>query len=246
MTPLRYLDAVRSVLDRLEHTQLPAIDRAADLVVHALTHGGAVFCAAIGHGNEHDFLNRAGGLAAVQAFACNFSTTDSVAECLRDRPRAAPLDRDLESVRLAVKAGNLRTGDVMVVGSVSGRNRYPVELALACRALGVKVVGLTSLAYTARVQSIHPSGKKLCDVADVVIDNGAPYGDAAVDIPGFDLKLLPVSGVAMTVIGWMLWGRVMEKMAADGNPPTVFKSVNCKGGPEHYERSRAEYNRRGY
>lgn len=245
-TAIRYLDAVRGVLDHLQGTQLPAVERAAELVAQALVSRGAVFCAGIGHGNEHDFMNRAGGLAAVQPFAFQFSTNDPVPDCLRDRPRPEPVERDLESVRLAVRASNLRAGDVLLVGSVSGRNRQPIELALACREIGVKVVALTSLAYTAGVESRHPSGKKLCEVADVVIDNGAPYGDAAVDVPGFGIKLLPVSGVAMTVCGWMVWGRVMEKMAAAGTPPTVYMSVNREGGQEHYDRSRAEYQRRGY
>lgn len=246
MTPVSYLDAVRGILDHLEHSQLPAVDRAADLVVHALTHGGAVFCAAVGHGNEQDFLNRAGGLAALQPFQFAFTLNDPVAECLRNRPRPEPVESDLERVRMAVRAGNLRPGDVLLVGSVSGRNRTPVELALACRDAGVKVVGLTSLAYTGQVESLHPSGRKLCEVVDVVIDNGAPYGDAAVAIPGYEIKLLPVSGVAMTVIGWMIWGRVMEKMAAAGTPASVFMSINGEGGKEFYDRSRAEYNRKGY
>jgi uncharacterized phosphosugar-binding protein len=246
MTPQKYIAAVRTILDRLETTQLSAIEQAADIVVHALTHRGAVYCAAIGHGNEADFINRAGGLAAVQPFSFSLDVKDSIADCLKERSPGESFDRDLETVRLAVRASRLRAGDAMLIGSVSGKNRVPVELALACRAIGVRVIGLTSLAYTSAVASLHPSGKKLCDVSDVVIDNGAPYGDAAVEVPGFGEKLLPVSGVAHLVIGWMLWGRVMEKMAAAGQPPSVYISVNREGGPEFYNKSRAEYHRRGY
>lgn len=246
MTDVSYLNAVRGILDHLERSQLDGVDLAADLVIHALTHGGTVHCAAIGHSNEADFINRAGGLAAVQPFSYAFSTNAPMPDCHRDRPRSEEVEPDLEAVRCAVRCSNLRAGDVMLIGSVSGKNRYPVELALSCRAMGIKVIGFTSLAYTREVQSLHPSGKKLCDVADVVIDNGAPYGDAAVDIPGFDVKLLPVSGVSMVVIGWMIWGRVMEKMAAAGNPPSVFMSVNREGGREFYDRNRATYNQRGY
>ncbi len=156
------------------------------------------------------------------------------------------MEVDLETVRFALRASELRAGDVLVLGSVSGRNRGPVELAMAAREAGARVIGITSLDYTAQVQSAHPSGKKLCDVVDVVIDNGAPYGDAAVDIDGFDFKLLPVSGVGATVAGWMLWGRVMEKMAEAGDPPSVYISVNREGGQQHYEKTKADYNKRGY
>jgi uncharacterized phosphosugar-binding protein len=237
---------VRAILDHLEKTQLPAIERAADLIIHALTHQGAVWCAEIGHSTQNDFINRAGGLAAVQSFALSFTISEKISDALKDRPRLENVERDLEAIRLAVRASNLRAGDALLVGSVSGKNRAPVELALACRARGVKVIGFTSLQYTAKVQSLHPSKKKLCDVADVVIDNGAPYGDAAVEIKGIQHKVLPVSGVAMNVAGWMIWARVMEKMAAAGNPPTTFQSINRAGGKEAYDKALAQYNQRGY
>ncbi len=244
--PLKYLDAVRGILDHLESTQLEAVEAAADLVVHALRNRGVLYCAEIGHGVQQDFSNRAGGLAALNTFTFSFNLPDKVADCLKDRPRPEPVEQDLETIRLAVRTGNLRAGDVLFLGSVSGRNRKPVELALACREQGVKVVGLTSLAYTAKVESVHPSGKKLCDVVDVVIDNGAPYGDAAVDIAGLDRRALPVSGVAMDVAGWMVWGRVIEKMAAEGDPPTVFMSVNRKDGMDAYKASLKQYQDRVY
>lgn len=246
MVAIQYLDAVRGILNHLQDSQLGAVEAAADLVIHALNNRGAVFCHGIGHGNEGDFLNRAGGLAAPHLFSFGFNLNDQVADCLKDRPRPEPFDRELETVRFAVKAGNLRAGDVLVLGSVSGKNRAPIELALSARAMGVKVIAITSLKYTAKVKSLHPSGKKLCEAADVVIDNGAPYGDAAVKVPGYADDMLPVSGVAATVAGWMVWGRVMEKMAAAGTPPSTFISINREDGKAYYDRSQAEFNRRGF
>jgi uncharacterized phosphosugar-binding protein len=246
MIPLKYLEAVRGVLTHLENTQLAEIDRAAEIVVESMRNGGAIFCAGIGHGNDQDFLNRAGGLAAVHPFSFNLHVNSPVAECQTNRPSPEPFDADHETVRFALRASNLRRGDVLVLGSVSGKNRGPIELAMACREMGVKVIGITSMEYTSKVESAHPSGKKLFEVVDVAIDNGAPYGDAAVDIPGFEHKLLPVSGVGALVAGWMIWGRVMEIMAASGDPPSVFMSVNREGGQAYYEKSKAEFNRRGY
>lgn len=242
----RYVDAVRSVLDHLERTQGESIERAAGLVVDALANRGVVWCHAIGHGNEGDFLNRAGGLAAVQRFSFSFNVTDPVPAALAGRPAPEEVDRELEAVRLAVRASALRAGDVMLVGSVSGRNRVPVELALACRAHGLAVVGLTAVDYTRKIESAHPSGKRLLEACDVAIDIGAPYGDAAVDVPGIEMKVMPVSGVGFTVAGWMIWERVLTRMAAAGNAPTTFMSVNRPEGQERYKASVAQYNERGY
>jgi uncharacterized phosphosugar-binding protein len=241
-----YLDAVRGILAHIETTQVDAVEAAACLVADCLTGGGAVFTNDVGHGNEGDWLNRAGGLACVQKLSFGLNVSDPVADCRRDRPRPAACDREAATVRLALAASQLRAGDVLLLSSVSGRNARPVELALACRAAGIRTIGFTSLAYTAQVTSLHPSNQKLCDAVDVVFDLGAPYGDAAVRIPGYEVDLLPVSGVASVVLGWCLWGRVAELLAARGTPASVFMSINRDGGPEFYERSRRQYHERGF
>jgi len=110
----------------------------------------------------------------------------------------------------------------------------------------LKTIGFSATEYAKNVTSLHPSGKKLPEVVDVAVDIGAPYGDAAVDIPGYDHPLLPVSGVSMGVIGHMIFGRTMEKMAAAGNPATVFMSFNREGGPEAYKKALEQYEARGY
>lgn len=259
---MNYPEAVRAVLTHLETTQVQNIECAAAMVIRALREGGAVFCSEVGHGIQGDFLNRAGGLAALQPLTFGFSLHDPVAACRADRPRqddpnqarsagvpagrADLPNREIEVVRLALRSGNLRSGDVVIVGSVSGRNVRPVEIALTCREIGAHTIGLTSLAYTREVTSLHPSGKRLCDAADVVVDIGAPYGDAAVAIPGMDVQVLPVSGVGFSVAGWMIWERVMAQMAGEGDPPTVFMSVNREGGQAYYENARRRYNERGY
>ncbi len=243
---VKYLDAVRGILDQLQNTQLDNVEKAVDMVIASLKNGGVIWCSAIGHSNEQDFINRAGGLASVKHFSYSISTNAPVPEAYNNRPRTEEFSAELENISYALKASNVRAGDVMFMGSVSGKNINPVQLAIACHEMGVSVVGMTSLGYTAQVTSLHPSGKKLCDVADVVIDNCAPYGDAAVHIEGYEKDLLPVSGVSMIAIGWMIWGRVMEKMAAVGDAPTVFNSVNREGGWAMYQKSLAEYNKRGY
>ncbi len=243
---LRYLDAVRGILDFLQETQTENIEKAADLVINSIKNGGVIWCYAVGHSNEQDFINRAGGLASVKSFSFSISVHSDVPTAYAERPRKDDFRADLGNIRYALQASNVRAGDVMFMGSVSGKNINPVEVALACREMGVGVVGFTSLKYTAQVESLHPSGKKLCDAADVVVDNGAPYGDAAVHIDGYDNDMCPVSGVSMTTIGWMIWARVMEKMSQDGDAPTTFSSVNREGGWEMYQKSLEQFNKRGY
>jgi uncharacterized phosphosugar-binding protein len=243
----RFADAVHETIKRIEATQMESIGRAADLIAAALANGGAFWVYQLGHGGERELTNRAGGLMATRVFSFGFHVESPIAESLKNRPRAAgAADVDLETVRLAVKRSAMRAGDVLMLASVSGKNRDPIELTLAAQGVGAKVIGITSLEYTAQVESLHPSGKKLCDVADVVIDNCAPFGDACVEVPGYEQKALPISGVAQIAIGWMVCAEVIEKLQAMGKPPHVYMSQNRPGGAEYNERALREYSETGY
>ena len=246
MTPIDYLNAVREILNHLERTQLPAVEAAADAVIAGLRQGGNVYCGEIGHGGQGDFINRAGGLIAVNRFVGSVHVQQPVAACRRQREAAGAAARDTANTRAAVAASTLGAGDVLLVSSVSGRNAGPIELTLAVQARGVKVIGFTAMPYTRKVTSNHASGKRLFEVVDLVVDIGAPYGDAGVKIPGYEHPLMPLSGVAMDVAGWMIWGRVMEKMAAAGDAPSVLISQNCDAGPAFNEASRKRFDARGF
>jgi len=242
----KYADAVRQAVGKLEATQMDNIQRAAEAVANALANGAAFWLYGIGHGGEQELTGRAGGLMATKIFSFNFSVSSPVAECLKDRPRPEPFEADLEQVRLAVRTSAMRAGDVLMLASVSGRNRVPIELTLAAQAIGVTVIAMTSLEYTEQVESLHPSGKKLCEVADIVIDNCAPFGDACVEVEGYEHKALPISGIAQITIGWMVCGEVIEKLQAMGKPAHIYMSVNRPGGREYNEQALKEYNEVGY
>ena len=237
------LDKVREITNHYEQNQLDNINDASALICESLINGGMIYCYDIGHSNESDFINRAGGLAAIKKFSFNFNVSSDIP---RSRIIESNPDIDLEFVRFAVSASNLQAGDIMLMGSVSGKNRIPIELAIVCREIGVKVIGFTSLEYTASLESNHPTGKKLCDVCDVVIDNGAPYGDACIDSYNYEYKIIPISGISMTIGGWLILGNAIEMMTKQGFVPTIFKSINSADGAIFYEECIKQFNERGY
>ena len=246
MLASRYAEAVREVVTRIESTQMGNIERAGEALANALANGGAFWVHGIGHGGERELTHRAGGLMATRIFSYEFRVESPLAEALKGRPGAESADLDLEAVRLAVRRSQMRAGDALMLASVSGRNREPIELALAARGVGATAIALTSLEYTAQVTSLHPSGKKLCDVADIVIDNCAPFGDACIEAPGYPHQILPISGVAQITIGWMVCAEAVERMEAMGKAPHIFMSQNRPGGAEYNARALEEYNRVGY
>ena len=90
----------------------------------------------------------------------------------------------------------MERGDVLIVHSVSGRNAAPIDLAISARENGINVIGITNMNYSSQVASRHPSGMKLCDAVDVVIDNCGEFEDSCLHLEGLAQKVAPTSTIA--------------------------------------------------
>ena len=249
MIPLlgsKYIEQVRAHLDRIESEQLPRIREAADLIAQRLAAGGALHIHDSGHMLNHELVHRAGGLFAMVPFQYSFTVNDPVSPVHTGRP-GAPDDvaRTFSQVELALEAGNIRPGDVLIVGSVSGRAVNVVHVALRARERGVLVVALTSVAYSSSVASKHPSGKRLFEAADIWVDNGAVLGDACLEVEGLPVKAVPTSGVGAAITAWTLIAETIERLIAMGKPPHVFASANLDWGPEFNEKAKQEFDKVG-
>ena len=134
--------------------------------------------------------------------------------------------------------------EVFIVMSQSGRNPGPVEAALYAQKKELQVVGITSVSQSKEQSSRHSSGKKLFEIADIVIDTHVPSGDAAVELAKGQPKVAPIS----TVIGSsILQGIVAEVAGAihqKGEVPPVWLSSNVDGGDDHNARMASKYQSR--
>lgn len=140
----------------------------------------------------------------------------------------------------------LNEGDILFMGSVSGRTLEEVELAYSSVEAGVKVILLTSLAYSKAVEPVHSSGKRLYEIATMAIDMCAPVAEALLDVEGLDARFAASSGIASTFILWSVTSVAVEKMLAEGYKPGVFRSHNFPGDPEHNEAIKAHYAEYGW
>ena len=134
--------------------------------------------------------------------------------------------------------------DVLILVSVSGRNAVPVEMAKIAKERGIKIIGLTSYNYSKNVESGHPSGKKMHEFADIVLDNKVPKGDAMVEAKGFPVKFTPASGVTSTALLHTLITLVIEQLIEKGIEPPVAIAANVDGSGEHNDRIWNEYSDR--
>jgi uncharacterized phosphosugar-binding protein len=223
-----YYDKITELLSRISATQAGAIGEAGAIVGETIAQGGLTHTFGSGHSAAiaYEAHGRAGGLAPVSAI---IDPLRGLAEKVEGYGRAL-----LAPVRLSER-------DCMIVISNSGRNALPIEVAMAAREKGLKVVAITSLAHSRSVSSRHSSGKRLFELADVVLDNMGDPGDACVTVQGLNIPVGPTS----TITGAYLMNEVMiaavEWLVKNNVEPPVFKSANLDGSSEHNAALRRRY-----
>jgi len=136
---------------------------------------------------------------------------------------------------------DLSPDDSALVASSSGCNVVPIEIAQEFQQRGVRVVALISRRHSEASDSRHESGKKLHDFADLVLDTGAPVGDAMTTIDGMDAPVSPGSTVGGCMIVNALKAEVAARLAKAGQPPTVLTASALAGAERATELFEAAY-----
>jgi uncharacterized phosphosugar-binding protein len=235
-----FFEVAREALERVQRTQLPEIRKAAETLAGRMLAGGVVHVFGTGHSEAFamEMAGRAGGLAPVHAMTLKdlaFRGTRSADDVLDPT-----LERDPAVAREVLDLYDVRPEDALVVVSSSGRNGSTVEMAQAGRERGLPVVAVTSLDHTRRVTSRHPSGKRLFEVADVVIDNGAPFGDAVLEL-GDGLHVCAISSLTGALIAQALTAEIARRYLDAGEEPPVLVSANVDGSDERNAELRRHY-----
>ena len=222
------LDSLREVAT----TNASAIQAAASLLHPVIASGGIIHAFGTGHSQAAamEFAGRAGGLIPTN----RISLSDIVL-----RGQAAPsalsdplLERRPDVVGELLELADVRPGDGFVIISNSGTNASIVEMARLVVERGVPLIAVTSTRHSNAVPTIHASGQRLLDVADVVLDNGAPLGDAMLDYGGGKLAC-GISSMTSAMLMQMLTAEIIARMVADGTEPPVYVSANMPDGHEH-------------
>src|SRR5438874_6574412 len=137
--------------------------------------------------------------------------------------------------------------DVLLVISTSGIREVIIEMAEGAKKRGLAVIGLVSKAHCEQAQPAHPSGKKLDDLADVILDNGAPIGDSLLSIEGCLNKTGPFSTLGGAMVMNMLRCEVAQRLMDRGIEPVFLPShqfVGSRSVEEQLEYFYAQYARR--
>ena len=226
---LAYFETIKAILDEAEEKNADVIQVLAETIAESISAGGILHLFGTGHGHmlAEELFYRAGGLVPVNAML------DS-ALMLHESALASSLAEQLSGyAEVVLSRYPVKPGETLIIASNSGRNSVPIEMAMAARARGLKIAALTSLAHANAYPSRHSSGKHLHEVADFVLDNCGPVGDAALRIEGLAEPVGPTSTVVGAALLHSVVYAAVQHMIRNSKQPPIFMSANVSEGEEH-------------
>ncbi|MGW0364255.1 SIS domain-containing protein [Streptomyces sp. NPDC002990] len=235
----QFFDAAIGLLERVRDEEAPHIAEAGSLIADAVAAGKRLFAFGAGHSSlpAQDVVYRAGGLAVMNFLA----VPGTVGIDVMPATLGSALERVDGLAAAVLDSSPAAEGDVLVVISLSGRNALPVEMAVKARAIGLKVIGVTSVAYATGTKSRHASGTFLRDHCDVVLDSKIAVGDAELSADGIAAPFAPASTVVTSAIMQAVMAAAAGELADRGIEPPLLRSGNVDGGHEWNGRVMREY-----
>ncbi|MFG3202774.1 SIS domain-containing protein [Streptomyces sp. NPDC048192] len=234
-----FFDAAIGLLRRVREEEAEGIGTAGNLLADTVAAGGRLFAFGAGHSSlaAQDVVYRAGGLALMNLLA----VPGVVGVDVTPATLGSALERVDGLASAVLDTSPVRAGDALVIISLSGRNALPVEMALNARALGVKVIGVTSVAYASQTTSRHSSGTFLKDHCDIVLDSKIAVGDAELTLDTIPAPFAPASTVVTTALMQAVMATAAAALADRGIEPPLLRSGNVDGGHEWNGRVMREY-----
>jgi len=241
-----YFIEMKKVLNKIETTQKDAILDVAGEIAERLSKGAAWHIIDTGHMLMFEGVGRTGGMMALKAIKVSCEIDNKV----RYRPSQARGIIGYDSIPgfadYVLGRANILPGDIIMIGSVSGYNYFPIDLALKANEKDCMTIAITSVEYSAHMVSKHPSGKRLFEACTYCLDNCTNFGDTLVDVPDLGQKICPASGIGASYVMWALQSTVVEKLLAKGLKPSVYISNHMPDASDINGKALENYERSGY
>lgn len=232
-----YFNRLHEILEQIEKNCSESIEKSAELFASAIRNNKKIFLFGTGHSHllAEELFYRAGGLLNIQPILVDeLMLHISASESTRAERKEGLAERIYADY-------GITQGDVIVIISNSGRNGVIVDMALLCREQGVRVIALTSLAHSQAGESRHVCGKRLFEIAEVVLDNCGCVGDACVEIEGIEGKICATSTVTGAAMLNAIVAEAVSLCAEKNIYPDHFCSANVDGGDEINDRLIEKY-----
>ena len=221
-----YINRAKTILDRIELTQMDVIEHAAELCSQTIAGDGLVHLFGTGHSRIfiEEMFPRHGSFPGFHPIVELSLTFHNLVVGSNGQRQAMFLEHVEGLGQVILRNFVFSAPDCFLLFSNSGVNEVVVDVALEAKRLNMPVIAVVSVEHCTASPANHSSGKKLIDIADVVIDNCTPGGDALVRIPNLDDPVGPGSTIGAATVTNALKCRVAEKLTELGKPPIVLTS----------------------
>jgi uncharacterized phosphosugar-binding protein len=221
-----YLNQAQSILNRIQTTQMEAIERAAELCTKAISGDGLVHMFGSGHSRifVEEMFPRHGSFPGFHPIVELSLTYHNLVVGSNGQRQAMFLEHVEGFGQVILRNFVFAPPDCFLIFSNSGINEVVIDVALEAKQQGLPVIAVVSVEHCKASAALHSSGKKLTDIADVLIDNCTPGGDALVHVPGLVEPVGPGSTIGAAAVTNALKCRVAEKLTTLGQPPIVLTS----------------------
>jgi len=218
-----YFDFLEQKFHDARETQLENLDKAADMIVKTVQATGNFYVYGTGHSHmiAEELYTRAGGLRFVKAILPPELMLHQM------YGKSTNLERLSGYAKAILDLYPVSDKDTFIIISNSGRNSATIEMCTEAQRRGAKVIAITSLKHSNAVEARHTSGKRLFEIADLVIDNQSEYGDAAFMVDGAQGPIGATSTFIGVALVQALTVIITEKLVAAGMPPEATKSANA-------------------
>jgi uncharacterized phosphosugar-binding protein len=237
-----YLRLSRELVDIVE-SQLPQIQQAAEWFAQSILAGRMVQVFGSGHSRimVEEMWPRYGSFPGFNPIVELSLSFHNLVVGANGQRQAMFLENVPGLAERILRNFALRPSDSALVISSSGCNVVPIEIAAGFRNRGLKVVAIISRRHSEASSSKHSEGKKLHDFADLVLDTGAPVGDAMVKIPGLETPVSPGSTIGGCLLVNAIKAEVAARLTAAGQPPKVLSGAAVVGAQRATEIFEAAY-----
>ncbi|MCA9143818.1 MAG: SIS domain-containing protein [Planctomycetaceae bacterium] len=249
MTPTEdYLDRCRSIVD-IVAAQREQIELAADWFTASILAGRVVHLFGAGHSRivVEEIWPRYGSFAGFNPIVELSMTFHNLVVGANGQRQAMFLENTPGLAARILRNFGLAAEDCALVISSSGCNVVPIEMARLFQKQGIKVVAIISRQHSEASTTNHADGLKLSDCADLILDTGAPVGDAMVTIPGLDTPVAPGSTIGGCILANAIKAEVAKRLTNAGQPPKVLTAgaiVGRERATELFESAYDEHARR--
>jgi uncharacterized phosphosugar-binding protein len=246
---LAYLDAAENMLTRIRETQLDRLGAAARICADSIVAGGLVHLFGTGHSRiaVEEIFPRHGSFPGFHPIVELSLTHHTQVVGANGQRQAMFLERVAGFGEVILRNFVFGSHDSFMIFSNGGVNEVVIDVALGAKRRGMPVIAVVSLAHCLASAARHSSGQRLPDIADVVIDNCSPAGDALVQVAGLDYPVGPGSTVGYAIVVNMLKCLVADELTRRGQPPLVLTSgvlIGHQASAELFERTYDDYRAR--